>query len=526
MEGCKLTRKRWHMYSKIQAMKCQGFKQRKVSRILQIHRSTVKKYWDMLPEEFQETILEPAKKSSLEQHKGLILSWLNTYQEITAAQIYDWLKDKYNLTLAESSIRRYVRQLRMDYDIKPEQDDREYQAIPDPPMGLQMQVDIGVIAVENKATRRYQKLYCIGFVLSNSRYKYGVWYPKPPVAQEMVNAIQSCFEWMGGKPKELVFDQDRLISVNENYGDIIYTKEFEAFRQSEKLDIYLCRKGDPPSKGRIEAVVKFFKYNFARYRQYTEQWIWDEEFEKWLHRTGNAKKHSVTKKVPAEAFEIERGYLTPVAYKTDNLDVTILLRKIRKDNTVMYEGNRYSVPIGSFGVHKEVQLDIVGDELLIYAGYCDILLTRHKICYKKGRLIQNNDHLRNKDIKVAGMKEALIVKFPHPEAAAKFLDSIHNEKKRYARDQFMLIEKIIDEYSPLAVETALQYCLTNELKSAVDFRDAVIHFSKVEKEAACTVDPLIIPFAGNTRIPGIEVAKRDLQDMIRRLKEGDDKWLN
>lgn len=40
---------------------------------------------------------------------------------------------------------------------------------------------------------------------------------------------------MGGKPKELVFDQDRLIAVDENYGDIIYTKEFEAFRQSEKL---------------------------------------------------------------------------------------------------------------------------------------------------------------------------------------------------------------------------------------------------------------------------------------------------
>jgi transposase len=89
----------------------------------------------------------------------------------------------------------------------------------------------------------------------------------------MVNAIRSCFEWMGGKPGELVFDQDRLIAVNENYGDIIYTQEFEAFRQSEKLDIYLCRKGDPPSKGRIEAVVKFFKYNFARYRQYSEHWL-------------------------------------------------------------------------------------------------------------------------------------------------------------------------------------------------------------------------------------------------------------
>ncbi|MCR4440859.1 MAG: hypothetical protein NUV48_01735 [Peptococcaceae bacterium] len=87
--------KRWHMYSKIQVMKSEGFKQRKVAKLLQIHRNTVKKYWDMTPDEFQETILEPAKKSSLEQHKELIISWLRTYREITAAQIYDWLKPEF-----------------------------------------------------------------------------------------------------------------------------------------------------------------------------------------------------------------------------------------------------------------------------------------------------------------------------------------------------------------------------------------------------------------------------------------------
>ena len=518
--------KRWQMYSKIQAMKSQGFTQRKVARYLEIHRTTVKKYWDMTPVEFEATILEPAKKSSLEQHKELILSWLRAYQEVTAAQVYDWLKEKYGLALAENTVRRYVRLLRMDYDIKPEENDRDYEALQDPPMGLQMQVDIGIISVENIRTRRYQKLYCIGFVLSNSRYKYGVWYPEPPVAKDMVNAIRQCFEWMGGKPKELVFDQDRLIAVNENYGDIIYTKEFEAFRQSEKLDVYLCRKGDPPSKGRIEAVVKFFKYNFARYRQYSEQWVWDEEFEKWLGRTGNAKIHSITKKIPAEVFEIERGYLTPVSYKIENSDTFILQRKIRKDNTVMYEGNRYSVPTGSFGVHESVQLDIKGDELLIYAGFCDILLAKHKICLAKGKLIQNNAHLRNKDIKVAKMKEALQARFLSPETAGRFLDRIHTDKRRYARDQYMLIEKILCEYSPEAVEIALQYCLTNELYSAVDFRDAVVHFNKGIKKADNNLTSVRTADADRVNIPDVEVAKRDLQEMIKHLKGGDEKWLN
>ena len=177
------------MYSKIQAMKSEGFSQRQVARTLEIHRTTVKKYWDMTPDEYHDTILEPAKKSSLEQHKELILSWLSTYPEITAAQIHDWLKEKYSLQLAENSVRRYVRILRIEYDIKPVAGIREYEAIQDPPMGLQMQVDIGSISVENIRTRRYQKLYCIGFVLSHSRYKYGVWFPSPYLYREWESGI-------------------------------------------------------------------------------------------------------------------------------------------------------------------------------------------------------------------------------------------------------------------------------------------------------------------------------------------------
>ncbi|RQD70904.1 MAG: transposase [Tindallia sp. MSAO_Bac2] len=521
MGGCKMT-KRWLMYSRIQAMKSEGFKQRKVAKLLKIHRSTVKKYWDMTPEEFQERILEPAKKSSLEQHKGLMLIWLRTYPKVTAAQIYDWLKDKYSLTLAENSVRRYVRMLRKEYDIKVEASTRVYEAITDPPMGLQMQIDIGIVSVENIWTRRYQRLYCIGFVLSNSRYKYGVWFSKPPEAKDMVAAIQQCFDWMGGKPKELVFDQDRLIAVDENYGDIIFTREFESFRQMEKLDIYLCRKGDPESKGKAEAVVKFFKNNFAKYRPYTELWVWEEEFESWLHRTGNAKKNSITKKIPAEVFEIECGYLTPVSYIKETFDGNIILRNVRKDNTVMYEGNRYTVPSGSFSFHEKVQLEIQGDELLIYDIFCDVLLARHKVSFEKGKLIQNNNHLRNKGIKIDKIKNTLIPKFNSQEAALDFLERIHTEKTRYARDQFLLIEKILNEYDIESVETALQYCMCNELFSAVDFRDAVIHFSQGIKKDDST-DTAAVPKGS---VPDVKVAKRDLKDMIDRLKGGDDRWLN
>ncbi len=220
-----MKEKRWIMYCKIQVMKSEGFSQRQVTKMTGYSRKAVRRYWNMTADEYDEQIMGNAKKSSLEQHKEQILMWLREYREVTAAQIFDWLQEKYEVVISESSVRRYVNKLRKEYDIKSEFPKRDYQALADPPMGYQMQIDIGIVTVENTTTRKYQKLYCIGFVLSNSRYKYGIWYDYPPTASNMVNAIKACFQWLGGKPKELVFDQDRLIAVAENYGDIIYTKE-------------------------------------------------------------------------------------------------------------------------------------------------------------------------------------------------------------------------------------------------------------------------------------------------------------
>ena len=64
--------------------------------------------------------------------------------------------------------------------------------------------------------------------------------------------------------KEIVYDQDKILAVSENSGDIIYTEIFQSFSNEMKFSIYLCRKSDPESKGKIEAVVKYAKNNFAK----------------------------------------------------------------------------------------------------------------------------------------------------------------------------------------------------------------------------------------------------------------------
>jgi transposase len=76
-------------------------------------------------------------------------------------------------------------------------------------------------------------------------------------------------------PRQLVYDQDAIIVVSENGGDIIHTKAFAAFLAESKLAVRVCRKSDPETKGLIEASVKFVKGNFMENRLYTSLEIWN-----------------------------------------------------------------------------------------------------------------------------------------------------------------------------------------------------------------------------------------------------------
>ena len=171
--------------------------------------------------------------------------------------------------------------------------------------------------------------------------------------------MDGCFAFFGGTTKEIVVDQDSIITVSENYGDIIYTYEFEKYKQLHHLSIRVCRKADPESKGMVENVVKYVKRNFLPHRYYMEPDDLNEAFLAWLERTGNAKIHGTTKKVPAKVFEVEREHLTPILFTGNKSCSHSITRSVRKDNTILYNSNRYSVPLGTY--HKE---PIVGIEIL------------------------------------------------------------------------------------------------------------------------------------------------------------------
>ncbi|WP_107935754.1 IS21 family transposase [Ureibacillus chungkukjangi] len=472
---------RWNMYLEIQQLKKLGLNKSQIARRLGISRNTVYKYINMTPEEFEDMLEHmEVRQKKLDCIKEKLITWLKQYPDISSAQIHDWIKERYpDLTVGESTVRCYVSQLRKEYSIPKIKVTRQYEAVEDPPMGQQMQVDFGQVTVRN-TFHQPQKLWFMACVLSHSRYKFVYWLDRPFTTADVIQAHEQAFVFYGGLPQEIVYDQDHLILVSENGGDLIYTKEFANYLKHRAFKVRMCRKGDPESKGKVENVVGYVKKNFARHRIYYNLAQWSEDCLAWLERTGNGKVHQTTKKIPAEVFQQERLYLRPVQEKYHlNEAKASITRVVRKDNTILYAGNRYSVPLGTYDDKgKSVGLKIQDDTLTIYDWETGEVLAQHAICHEKGKLIQNTNHKRDRSKGIQALMQQVAGRFPEPDQATLFLKEIYQRKQRYMRDQLQKIQEVMNKANPHSgvIGQALAYCLTYQLYSAAAFSDAVQHF--------------------------------------------------
>jgi transposase len=317
----------WIMYGKIQELKRNGLNKSQIRRRLKIDYKTVLKYWDMAPDDYATAItLAKSRSKKADKYKSYVVEYLEKYPDMTAAQIYDWIKERTNLRsldFQKRTFRYYVSEVREEYGIKKPDSTRQYETVNDPVMGQQAQVDMGELSMETLTGRR-KKIYCFGMVLSHSRFKFVLWQERPFTTDSFIQAHIKAFAFYGGRPNEIVYDQDKILAVSENHGDIIYTEGFQSHIYEVKFDIFLCHSYDPESKGRIENVVKYAKYGFANHRIFSDIESFNADCIAWLKRTGNAEVHGTTKLIPAEVFPSKKNTF----YQYPSTAFQLLLTKV------------------------------------------------------------------------------------------------------------------------------------------------------------------------------------------------------
>lgn len=462
--------KGYSVYSQIQQLKEKGFKKAAIAKQLEINRRTVNRYWDMTVDDYETNAASVCRIKILNEYEDIILHWLKDYPTLSSAQVCDWLKEHYEAVFSERTVCRYVKGLRKEYGLKKAVNQRDYEAVQDLPMGQQMQVDFGEKWMKNVDGKRV-KVYTSAFVLAHSRYKYAEMQSRPLTAADLVRACHRCFQYMGGMTQEMVFDQDSILCVSENCGDIIHTYEFEKLRQECKFSVYLCRGADPESKGKVESAVKYVKGNFLENRIYFDDETLNQCCLEWLERTANTKIHGTTKRIPAEVFQEEREHFRPLINTPENT-ASIICRTVRKDNTIVYDSNRYSVPLGTYNSQQEVQIEVKDGILNILTVFGEHICD-HRIATGRGLLVQNTNHTRDRTSSLNQAQETLnnLLK----GQATEFLQTIREEKSRYARDQFKLLKTLYERYGADCVLDAIRYCHIRQLFSANYVKDYMEH---------------------------------------------------
>jgi len=481
--------KGWYMYSRIQQFKVDGLTRLQTSKKLDIDYKTVRKYWDMSPDEYAAYKKQTkTRRKKLDKYKDDILALLFKHNDYKVSQILDRLHEKYPKKQKEikySTLRRYIKLLRKEHNIPNKTPRRQYQAVADPPMGYQAQVDLGFKKLQTIDGKSI-KLCVMTMVLSNSRYKYAQWFDHPPTTTDIIDFHNKAFRYYGGMPEEIVYDQDKLIIKDENFGDIIYTREFETYRQQKKFNTYVCRSRDPETKGRIEKVVDFVKDNFAHHRIFNDIEEFNELCLAWLDRTGNYKIHGTTKKAPVKMFKKEQKHLKPVPdIRIPKILNNIISRKVNKDNTIRYNANRYTVPVGTYKPGKEVGINIIDDkEIHIIDFDTGEKIAEHDLCFQRGQLIQNTNHLRDHSKKIKKLYQDVIENIGENESIVNFLNKIKKDKPRYIRDQYLLIIETTKDLSQQKINKAINYCVNNKLWSATNLDSVVKNLDKLPAQSS------------------------------------------
>jgi transposase len=467
------------MYHEIHRMSREGLTVSQICRTVLLNWRTVKNYLSMTERDFDQFMDKQSdRKKELLPYEAFIKGRLEKYPDTSSAQMHDWLKEQFCDFPAVSvkTVFNYVSWVRQHYRIPKLSTTRDYEAVEELPYGQQAQADFGEYNLRDNEGKRV-KVFFFTIVLSRSRYKY-IWFVDKYFTSELaIEAHENAFAFFGGIPDHVVYDQDKVFLVSENKGDLILTDRFKAYTRERPFKLHFCRRSDPESKGKVENVVKYTKQNFLYNRAFRDLETLNQEALGWLGRTANLLIHGSTKKEPFAEWNIEQPFLTPYVQYVQE-PVALKTCTVRKDNTISYKSNFYSLPLGTYKGRGTTVTMKLADSYIIFSDLQEKEICRHLVAAGRGMKIKNNDHARDKSTAINELIEELSQLMDNPLQAKNFLNAVRTAKPRYIRDQVLLFKQTIENAAKPIVQKALDYCSENQVVSATDFKAVVEQFTR------------------------------------------------
>lgn len=327
-----------------QIYQSQGWKQSEIAEKLGITDRTVRNYLNKEP--------EPRKKvkrsSKLDAYKSYIISRINDRPEMNIVLLFNDLKRKQKYTGGISILREYAGKIR-------EEIYREavirFETMP----GEQAQVDwadFGKVWIGDK----YRKIYSFVMIMGYSRKTY-MCFTTSMTSSVLLECHKKAFEYFGGVPKEILYDNMKTAFVCDNEGIFHPNKRLLGFANHYGFLPKRCRVRRPQTKGKVERAIKFIEGNFwpRKKREQIDLIELNDEALEWLTEI-DGNKIGDRNETRNERFEREKSILTPLPEREyDCRDISTVI--VSRESLVRIDGNRYSVPAEYIGREMTVLIN-------------------------------------------------------------------------------------------------------------------------------------------------------------------------
>lgn len=338
------------------------FSQRQIANVLGVGRKRVRQIL-----KGQDSTKALPKKSMLDEYAQLIAHWYKQYPKLKAIQVYERLKE-YGYQGSYPSVALFSREYR-----------RPKQSVYHPLVflpGEEAQVDWFFFN-----HRRLGQVAGFIYILSFSRYGWGIFYPKTTF-EFFLAAHLECFKHIVGLARCHRYDNLKSVVLSRS-PEIEYNPHFLDFARFYGFSIYVCNPYSGNEKGRAERIIRDIR-TFLYGQDFIDLADLNRKFHLWFDKRNNTI-HRSTGKPPQELLLKERLLGLP--------QVPYIARRIvqavsSKTALVEFETNKYSLP--SAFASKPV-------EIIAYPEAIEICLSGQKVashprCFGKKQTIQNPLH--------------------------------------------------------------------------------------------------------------------------------------
>ncbi|MFU8839024.1 MAG: IS21 family transposase [Thiohalomonadaceae bacterium] len=426
----------------------EGLSLREIARQLGLSRNTVRKYLAMDEAALHATLSERSRTKALDTHRDHIVYLLENFPKLSAVKVKRKLEAKVGpLSVSARSLRRYIASLR---DEVTRAQPRYYAPVLDHVPGVQCQVDPGElrdVLIGGVAT----VVYFVVFVLSFSRLMFVGTSRRPIDTETFIHLHDAAFRYFGGCTQECVYDQTRLVVLDEQYRELKLNPRFAQYATAAGFQLRACAGYDPESKGKVEAGVKYVKHN-ALYGEQFEDWAAMEQYlQQWLDEVANARQHGTTGQVPRVHYEdteraAMRPYLSPACLAPSG--VAGVSRKVDKTGLIAFQGNKYSAPMAYQG-SRVYALASPDGQLHLHAQDGERLAS-HPLHPGKGAIIKNGDHYRDKSQAIAQL-EAIIQQALGGSLGQRLCQQLRQTESQHYKDKLRGVKRHLARLQALPV---------------------------------------------------------------------------